>query len=350
MKISQITKSQLSSKEKAFIHNELKMVSRSFYLTLKVLPREIFTPAGIAYLIARYIDDIVDNESLPINSKTSHLYEIRKSFTNTLSNNDLSKSLHCNIKGCCSKITSYKKVFDNLSSENQHIVSKVLLHITDGMSFELEKLVPHSPNEVNFLNTYSELDTYIYKIAGSVGEFFSNLILLHEKKLELSDTDYFFELSSDFGKALQLTNIIRDFGSDLIEGKCYIPKSSLEHLNFDSYKLLNHHENQIGLALSELLPLATKYYVRAATYIMLIPKSLPRLRLAALWPFLIGVETLNKLASNKNQHDLKTPIKVKRKWIYIMITKSLFLIHNDKTLKFILDRQIQKLYYRVSNL
>ena len=66
MKIPQANKSKLSNKEKANILKELKIVSRSFYLTLRVLPDKIFAPAGVAYLIARYIDNIVDNESFSI--------------------------------------------------------------------------------------------------------------------------------------------------------------------------------------------------------------------------------------------------------------------------------------------
>ena len=57
MKIPRANKTALSTKEKAAILSELKLVSRSFYLTLKILPGNIFAPAGIAYLIARYIDN-----------------------------------------------------------------------------------------------------------------------------------------------------------------------------------------------------------------------------------------------------------------------------------------------------
>ena len=350
MKISQANKTALSTKKKEAILSELKLVSRSFYLTLKILPGNIFAPAGIAYLIARYIDNIVDNESFSINSKKSHLYNIRQSFTNATNNREKNESLIYKIQKDYPQVLSYKTLFNSLSCEDQHLVSKVLLEITDGMLFELEKLTNNSPTEVKFLNTNSELDNYIYKIAGSVGEFFSKLILLHEKKLKLSDSNYFLELSIDFGKALQLTNIIRDFNSDLIEGKCYIPKSILANHKLDPSDLLNHSENKVEIALSELLELATQYYIRAAIYILYIPKSCTRLRLAALWPFLIGVETLQKLSSKKNMANLTSPFKVKRKWIYLMIIKSFLFIHNDKILKSILDREIQKLSVRISNL
>ena len=140
MKISQANKTALSTKKKEAILSELKLVSRSFYLTLKILPSNIFAPAGIAYLIARYIDNIVDNESFSINSKKSHLYNIRQSFTNAPNNREKSESLICKIEEGYPQVSSYKNLFDSLSCEDQHLVSKVLIEITDVMLFELEKL------------------------------------------------------------------------------------------------------------------------------------------------------------------------------------------------------------------
>src|SRR5262245_42072132 len=40
----------------------LKSVSRSFYLTLRVLPRGLRDPVGLAYLLARAADTIADTQ------------------------------------------------------------------------------------------------------------------------------------------------------------------------------------------------------------------------------------------------------------------------------------------------
>ncbi|SVC92854.1 uncharacterized protein METZ01_LOCUS345708, partial [marine metagenome] len=286
MKIPKANKSKLNNKEKTNILKELKMVSRSFYLTLRILPDKIFAPAGVAYLIARYIDNIVDDKSIPLNLKKSHLYKIRESFTTNIINDNLDKSLIGNTEKSYTRILAYKDLFSTLSSEDQNLVSKVLLEITDGMIFELKIFDKYSPSEFKSLSTYSELDNYIYKIAGSVGEFFTELILLHEQKLKLSNPDHLFEMAIDFGKALQLTNIIRDFKTDLIEGKCYLPETSLANCNIHPDDLLKCSQDKIAIALSELLQLAIQYYSNASIYILYIPKSCPRLRLAALWPLL----------------------------------------------------------------
>ena len=43
----------------------LKSVSRSFYLTLRVLPTGMRDPVGLAYLLARAADTIADTSLIP---------------------------------------------------------------------------------------------------------------------------------------------------------------------------------------------------------------------------------------------------------------------------------------------
>ena len=42
------------------LRSHLRIVSRSFYITLVILPREIFKPISIAYLLARIADTVAD--------------------------------------------------------------------------------------------------------------------------------------------------------------------------------------------------------------------------------------------------------------------------------------------------
>ena len=55
----------------------LKGVSRSFYLTLRVLPKGIREPVGLAYLLARAADTISDSRFLPPDDRLTHLEAFR---------------------------------------------------------------------------------------------------------------------------------------------------------------------------------------------------------------------------------------------------------------------------------
>ena len=51
----------------------LRSVSRSFYLTLRVLPKSIRPQIGLAYLLARATDTIADTDAVPINRRMETL-------------------------------------------------------------------------------------------------------------------------------------------------------------------------------------------------------------------------------------------------------------------------------------
>ena len=56
----------------------LRDVSRSFYLTLRVLPGPIRKPIGLAYLLARTTDTIADTELVPPAQRLEALRALRE--------------------------------------------------------------------------------------------------------------------------------------------------------------------------------------------------------------------------------------------------------------------------------
>src|ERR1051326_6979146 len=55
----------------------LREVSRSFYLTLRILPRPIRTQIGLAYLLARTTDTIADTTLVPLEHRLEALESLR---------------------------------------------------------------------------------------------------------------------------------------------------------------------------------------------------------------------------------------------------------------------------------
>ena len=58
----------------------LKRNSRSFYLTLRVLPRAIRHQIGLAYLLARTTDTIADTEIVSPGQRLNALDQLRERF------------------------------------------------------------------------------------------------------------------------------------------------------------------------------------------------------------------------------------------------------------------------------
>src|SRR5438034_10320920 len=60
----------------------LKQVSRSFYLTLRALPRPIRPHIGVAYLLARASDTIADTDIVPVEPRLRALQELCRPILN----------------------------------------------------------------------------------------------------------------------------------------------------------------------------------------------------------------------------------------------------------------------------
>src|SRR6187431_2802735 len=56
----------------------LREVSRSFYLTLRVLPRPVRAQIGLAYLLARTTDTIADTDVIPVAGRLRALEQLRR--------------------------------------------------------------------------------------------------------------------------------------------------------------------------------------------------------------------------------------------------------------------------------
>ncbi|MGH2543022.1 MAG: hypothetical protein ACRDIB_09505, partial [Ardenticatenaceae bacterium] len=74
------------------------------------------------------------------------------------------------------------------------------------------------------------------------------------------------------------------------------------------------------------------HYRCAEEYLLAIPRRCARLRLAVLWPYLIGLATLAKLARNQHWLDPEQPSKVSRRWVYRMMALSMAAVHSNSAL------------------
>src|SRR3954464_13283316 len=61
----------------------LKDVSRSFYLTMRVLPASVRPQIGLAYLLARTTDTIADTEIVPLEQRLQALQALRERISGT---------------------------------------------------------------------------------------------------------------------------------------------------------------------------------------------------------------------------------------------------------------------------
>jgi farnesyl-diphosphate farnesyltransferase len=136
-----------------------------------------------------------------------------------------------------------------------------------------------------------------------------------------------------FGKALQMTNILRDLAKDLRIGRCYLPRQELERLGLVPTDLLNPAAlPRLRPLITELLALALEHFEVGWAYTLTIPPAEWRMRLACAWPLLIGLRTLGLLIESPNLLDPGQPIKIPRSMVYAILIRSLVLVWSKRLL------------------
>ncbi len=89
--------------------------------------------------------------------------------------------------------------------------------------------------------TFADLETYCYRVACCVG-----LVSLHLFGVELTQSTQ--EAAIALGKAVQLTNILRDISPDLEQGRIYLPQEYLKRFEISADTLKKHPADNHRLA------------------------------------------------------------------------------------------------------
>lgn len=295
----------------------LKRTSRSFYLTLRVLPRRVRPQIGLAYLLARTADTIADTEIVSLGQRLDALHELRDRILGKskgpLNFGELAKQQALPAEQrLLEKVEDSLALLQKLSSADLQRVRSVLDIITSGQQLDLERFAGASAENVIPLNSAVELDDYTYRVAGCVGEFWTQVCRAHLfPRAELEDAQLFSD-SIRFGKGLQLVNILRDLSADLRRGRCYLPSMELEPVGLLPAVLLSPaSESRFRPLYHRYLDLAEAHLQAGWNYTNSLPRGQVRVRLACAWPILIGVRTINQLRA-ANVLELRQGIKISR--------------------------------------
>ena len=326
----------------------LKATSRSFYLTLRVLPRAIRPQIGLAYLLARTTDTIADTEILPVAARLAALQKLRERILGQssapLNFGELAQSQGLPAeRRLLEKIEFALAALQTLAPEDLKLVREVLITITSGQELDLRRFArwgetPGEPsstssaargdarptgNKIIALETAAELDDYTYRVAGCVGEFWTKMCRAHLFPAARLDEKQLIADGIRFGKGLQLVNILRDLPADLKNGRCYLPTQRLDAINLFPEILLSPAAQEKFLPLfREHLDKAEAHLAAGWRYTNTLPFGQFRVRLACAWPILFGMRTIKKLRA-ADAAQLRTRVKISRGEVWKIIFLSL---------------------------
>jgi farnesyl-diphosphate farnesyltransferase len=309
----------------------LRGVSRAFYLSLRVLPKGLREPMGLAYLLARAADTISDTRLVPPAERLRHLLAFRAALEGRADVEQVrvieqaltDKQALPAEKELLAALPPAFALLEALPKEDQQRVRQVVATLTRGMEMDLRFFPPEDSGRLAALPGAAALDEYAYFVAGCVGEFWTGITTAHARPLRHWDVERMSAVGVRFGKALQLTNILRDVPRDLRIGRCYLPSDRLAEIGLRPEDLLDPAVgDRARPLLLELIGTALDHYRCAEEYLLAVPRRCLRLRLAVLWPILIGLVTLAKLSREKAWLDPAVVVRAPQGWVYWMLAAS----------------------------
>jgi len=259
---------------------------------------------ALGYLLARASDTVADTNRLPPAERIDFL----KRFLESIASRGLSDPLDMATFLMAQAdgpekvlVANVNRVLDCLSripTSHWKLVDEVLTKIIHGQTLDIERF--ESKPGITGLADDSALEEYTYLVAGCVGEFWTKICLLEWPDYARLPPEEMLRFGKDFGKGLQLINILRDYPLDLQAGRSYLPVASPEKIALDPTLGRPEWERWRQRAFA-CLEEAWKYVIAVRPW---------RVRFACALPVFIGVRTLTLLGdAPANQLGIKVSRK-----------------------------------------
>ena len=276
----------------------LASVSRSFYLTIRILPASLRAPIGLAYLLARASDTIADSADASAALRRKHLGAFAEMIRagNLAGIVDLQREIRPAADGERELIEKLERCLGwlaEMTGEDRSAIAAVMEKIIRGQTLDLERFA--TPDGIVALRSAAELDEYTYLVAGSVGEFWTRICLRHLPHYSTLDAPELERLGVNFGKGLQLVNILRDAPADLRDGRCYLPEDELRDAGIAPHRLPSDPAAARPV-FARWTAQARAYLADGARYLEALRPA--RLRVGCFLPWYLGVKTLALMEKN----------------------------------------------------
>ena len=218
-------------------HALTKKSASNLALAFILLPREKRDAMSALYAFCRAVDDVADEDSIPTETRRQQLAEWRADIQ---------------IAG------STQTPAFILNQEFQPIIHQFKLPFA--LFDELIKGCEMDLDTLRYAD-YDQLELYCYRVASAVGLLSLEIFGYRNPACH----DYAVYL----GKALQLTNILRDVKNDAARGRIYLPQSELAKFNVTEAEILE------GKYSRRYFALANSVAQRARHFYSLAQQSLP---------------------------------------------------------------------------
>lgn len=209
----------------ALLTDLLERTSRTFALSIPLLPAPLRHEVKVAYLLFRIADTIEDEADWPVVIKASCLRRVAEMLRDGEGHG--LEELAGLVRTCGVEHEGYALLMDrssdvvaaflDLRSGPRRLIAEHLARTSEGMAARLLSETVSTD--------LRRARSYCYTVAGIVGELLTELFIGHHPSLQ-AVADELAGLAPGFGEGLQLVNILRDEGDDASAGRRYLPEDS----------------------------------------------------------------------------------------------------------------------------
>ena len=201
-------------------------------LAFVLLPKAKRDGMSALYAFCREVDDVADNESLPVSQRREQLAAWR-----------------ADVRRACGTETPQFPVNRELQPviRQYHLPFEHFDALLQGVEMDLD---------IRRYENYEQLELYCYRVASVVGLLSIEVFGYREPACR----DYAVGL----GKALQLTNILRDVRADAQRGRIYLPLSELARCQVSPEEILRLEYSPRFFALGNSVAQRARHFYRLA--------------------------------------------------------------------------------------
>ncbi len=287
--------------DKAFQQELLQGVSRTFALTIPLLPPRLSFVVSNAYLLCRTVDTIEDEPALDFEQKKTYCQYFTEVVEGRMDARDFAiellpllskgtKAAERELIACTDRVVG---ITHGMGEKAQEVIGRCIRIMSDGMIHFQKRQNPEG------LTTLEEMNRYCYVVAGVVGEMLTDLFCLHSSSTARNQEEM-MSLATSFGQGLQMTNILKDFWEDLRRGACWLPQEIFSEHDFQLSKLPEEHRKEgFEKSFTKLIGIAHAHLRNAFNYTLYIAPKDKGMRRFCLLALGLAVLTLQKLNSNR---------------------------------------------------
>jgi farnesyl-diphosphate farnesyltransferase len=325
----------------AFCRAILPGVSRTFALSIRLLPGALNEAVLVSYLLCRIADTIEDDHSATVERKAALLQTLlaalddpRAAQTLAAAGDELvaGENTHVDLVRGASHVIA---VYDSLAERPRARVRHWVTEMVRGM----EKFVRLYPAGIR-IRTLDEYKEYCYYVAGTVGNLLTDLWHEHSAAVGIAEYRALWLRCREFGEALQTVNILKDIAWDAAhENAIYVPEDSLRAHGSSQRTLLDPaHVEQNHAAVQELIALAWRDLDEALEYFVTLPRRALRIRAFCLLPLLFAYATLRELSGSRAMLRAGGTVKISRREVRTLMAAGLMLVGSNAAVRWLVAR------------